>query len=226
MCAALAKMARLPIGSGRSRSQGTNALAKVPRKFRRVDKLLFVSVEKQAAKLGKDSLLFKTLQGDSRAATDAKRTSTGMQAVYRVLEGIRTNETLGTIYTITDLTNLKCKGESLKALTDFKRDWQYYARNCAGIDEALKTSLLLDRIDSIKCLENKTFDFHDIHLDSPRRCQQTLLNIITTYLRIATEKQNMKFRDYGSGTGRSSSHESTFNQESSATRRERKNKGV
>ena len=68
------------------------ALAKVPRKFRRVDKLLFVSIEKQAVKLGKDSLLFKTLQGDSSAAMDARRTSTGMRtctACWRVSAATR-----------------------------------------------------------------------------------------------------------------------------------------
>ena len=84
--------------------------------------------------------------------------------------------------------------------------------------------MLLDRLADIKCLENKVFEFYSVPLDAPERCQQTLLDVIRTYLIIATERANNKVRNHETDSRpRASSDRSTFNQENATSRRERKN---
>lgn len=172
-----------------------DSLEYVDDRFACMDQVLYVSIESAVRKLGKDKPLYNKTIGDGNLAMQRGYTTTGQQSVFRVLDSIRTNETFGTIYTIEDLTNTHCKDESIVSIENFKRKREFDARNFTGITEELKTGMLLDRLDQLKCIENRTFAFHEPPRNDPKRCQATLLNILEIYLRIDTQKRNQKGRN-------------------------------
>ena len=83
-----------------ARVKNFSALRYVDERMRRLDKVLFAAIEGAVRKAGKDKPLYKRLLADLSNAMSEGYSTKGQQAVYRALEAVRTNELLGSVYSV------------------------------------------------------------------------------------------------------------------------------
>ena len=134
-----------------------NDLREVPVKFMQLDASLCICVTDSVKAAGKTSNLHKQLIADRHEAELRKRVVAGQQVVWRVLASTRTNDSLARVFGTADLMAIWPKGQGLKDIQNFRRDWETTAAKVTGADESEKTNLLPLRSNKPLFLRNPLF---------------------------------------------------------------------
>ena len=141
--------------------------------------------------------LGRTLSKKSVSALREGKLITGRQIVYMIVDHFKLNDSMAMVYSITDITAIKWRGDAPEQVSQFKSDWENILDNMDPNidigDEALK-NILYEQIKQSKALDSEVKHYLRTPAD---RTYRFLIGAIDRFLELDRMDRNRKAQVLG-----------------------------
>jgi hypothetical protein len=111
----------------------------------------------------------------------------GRQVTHMICRGLRLDEKMSTVYSITDLCNVKWAGDSYEKISLFKSHWDNVVQNLPSLPDDLLCEMLVTQMKQSK---EFAMGVKEYYRDAANRNYQFLIGAISQHLALAQMERN------------------------------------